>query len=422
MSPYNLLQKAALGLSMLTVLSNAAPTTGFRLQARDLSFDYNSQKVRGVNLGGWLVTEPWITPSIYEKAGDGAIDEYTLCQTLGKDAALSLLSAHWASWITAGDLANIAAAGLNHVRIPIGYWSVAPLDGDPYVQGALEYLDQAVGWAGGAGLKVLIDLHGAPGSQNGFDNSGRKGAVGWGGGDTVAQTLNAVRILAERYAGNTGVVTAIELMNEPLPPGVNLETLRQFYNDGFGTIRGINGDTAVVLSDAFQGASAWNGFMPGNNIIIDTHIYQVFDTGSLQQTPEGFFGTACSKASQLLQADKPTIVGEWCGALTDCAKWLNGKNTGARYDGTFGGGSYIGSCDGKSTGSVAALSDADKYNIRRYIEAQLDAYEAKTGWVYWTWKTEGAPEWDMQAQLAGGLFPQPLTSRQYPGQCANVLG
>lgn len=131
-----------------------------RLEARDLSFDYNRQKVRGVNLGGWLVTEPWITPSLYERAGDGAIDEYTLCQTLGKDAALSLLSAHWASWITAGDLGNIAAAGLNHVRIPIGYWSVAPLNGDPYVQGALEYLDRAIGWAGGAGLKVIIDLHG----------------------------------------------------------------------------------------------------------------------------------------------------------------------------------------------------------------------------------------------------------------------
>lgn len=137
-----------------------------RLEARELSFDYNNQKVRGVNLGGWLVTEPWITPSVFERAGEGAIDEYTLCQTLGRDAALSLLSEHWASWITSADLANIAAAGLNHVRIPIGYWSVAPVDGDPYVQGALEYMDQAIGWAGSAGLKVLIDLHGGEFDDN----------------------------------------------------------------------------------------------------------------------------------------------------------------------------------------------------------------------------------------------------------------
>ena len=152
------------GLVSCSKAPNEARTDTFSpLEARDLSFDYNSQKIRGVNLGGWLVTEPWITPSLYEQAGEGAVDEYTLCQTLGKDAALSLLSAHWASWITASDLGNIAAAGLNHVRIPIGYWSVAPVEGEPYVQGALDYLDQAIGWAGGAGLKVIIDLHGGTG-------------------------------------------------------------------------------------------------------------------------------------------------------------------------------------------------------------------------------------------------------------------
>ena len=233
-----------------------------------------------------------------------------------------------------------------------------------------------------------------------------------------------MKVLAERYASNTGVVTAIELLNEPFPDGgVNLDTLRQFYNDGFGNVRAVNGDTAVVLSDAFQGPSSWNGFSPGNNIIIDTHIYQIFDKESLRKDPNGFFGTACSKAGVVSQADKWTIVGEWCGALTDCAKWLNGRGVGARYDGTYqGSGDPIGSCDGKYTGSVANLSGDDKYNIRRYIEAQLDAYEARTGWVYWTWKTESAPEWDMQQQLAGGLFPQPLTDRKYPNQCANVLG
>ena len=116
--------------------------------------------IRGVNLGGWLVSEPWITPSLFEQAGEGAIDEYTLCQILGKEAALARLSTHWATWITQSDLANIAASGLSHVRIPIGYWSVAPITGDPYVQGALQYMDRAIEWAGAVGLRVIIDLHG----------------------------------------------------------------------------------------------------------------------------------------------------------------------------------------------------------------------------------------------------------------------
>jgi glucan 1,3-beta-glucosidase len=127
-------------------------------QKRDLKFDYNGQKVRGVNLGGWFVLEPWITPSLFE--GNDAKDEYTLTQILGKDAAYSKLSHHWNTFITQDDFSQIAAAGLNHVRIPIGYWSVEPIDGEPFVQGAYEKFKEALDWANGAGLKVIIDLHG----------------------------------------------------------------------------------------------------------------------------------------------------------------------------------------------------------------------------------------------------------------------
>ena len=103
--------------------------------------------------------------------------------------------------------------------------------------------------------------------------------------------------------------------------------------------------------------------------------------------------------------------------LRSCAKWLNGLGKGARYDGSLPGYGYHGSCNGKTAGTVADLSNIDKLNLRQFIEAQLDAYERRTGWIFWTWKTESAPEWDMQDLLANGLFPQPLTARQYPNQC-----
>ena len=57
---------------------------------------------------------------------------------------------------------------LNHVRIPIGYWAYEVASGEPYIQGQYEYLLKAIGWAGKHGLKVIIDLHGVPGSQNGY--------------------------------------------------------------------------------------------------------------------------------------------------------------------------------------------------------------------------------------------------------------
>jgi glucan 1,3-beta-glucosidase len=93
-------------------------------------------------------------------ADNAAVDEYTLTKLLGKDAAKSKLSAHWNSWITQDDFNQIAKAGLNHVRIPVGYWSVLARDGDPYVQGAYAVLGKALDWANSAGLKVMIDLHG----------------------------------------------------------------------------------------------------------------------------------------------------------------------------------------------------------------------------------------------------------------------
>jgi glucan 1,3-beta-glucosidase len=156
-----------------------------------------------------------------------------------------------------------------------------------------------------------------------------------------------------------------------------------------------------------------------NNVMLDTHQYQIFDQGQVSESPSQHVQSACALASQLASTDKWTIVGEWTGAQTDCAKWLNGLGKGARYDGTLAGSSYVGSCDGKYTGTVDALSDADKQNIRSFTEAQMDAYGAHTGWIWWTWHTESAPEWDMQALIAGGLFPQPLSDRQYPNQCGS---
>ncbi|KXG47045.1 Glycoside hydrolase, superfamily [Penicillium griseofulvum] len=411
-----LAEKSLLGLSLLAALVHASP-------AVSLNFDYGVNKIRGVNLGGWLVLEPWITPSIFEAAGESAVDEWSLCATLGAEKCRSVLSDHWSSFITADDLQQIRSAGMNHVRIPVGYWALKHLDGDPYVNGQLEHLDQAIGWARSAGLKVMLDLHGAPGSQNGFDNSGKRGAIRWQQGDTVETTKDALEALAARYQNDGDVVTAIEALNEPsIPGGVSQDGLRQYYYDSWGRIRQSSDNTTLVLHDGFVPTESWNGFMSQSTgvwyVMMDTHHYEVFDNGILTLDTASHVNNVCSFAKDHVQtSDKWTVVGEWTGAMTDCAKYLNGKGIGARYDGTFSGSSYIGSCAGKSSGSVSALSQADQSNIRRFIEGQLDAYEKGTGWLYWTWKTEGAPEWDMQEQMAAGVFPNPVTSRQFPGQC-----
>lgn len=114
--------------------------------------------VRGANLGGWLLLEPWITPSIFERFGGAAIDEYTLTQNVPE--AEQVLRNHWDTWVSLGDFEKIAQNGFNLVRIPIGYWAFQKFEGDPYIQGAADYLDTAIQWARQTGLKVSIDMHG----------------------------------------------------------------------------------------------------------------------------------------------------------------------------------------------------------------------------------------------------------------------
>ena len=107
-----------------------------------------------------------------------------------RNTAQQKLKAHWDTWITEEDFAAIAAAGyvsydvsicfhlvdefvlflsLNHVRLPIGYWAWEVGPGEPYIQGQLPYLRNAVNWARAHNLKLVLDLHGVPGSQNGYE-------------------------------------------------------------------------------------------------------------------------------------------------------------------------------------------------------------------------------------------------------------
>jgi len=196
------------------------------------------------------------------------VDEFTLTSKLGPSDALKILVPHWDSWATLADFQRIAAAGFNLLRIPIGYWAFAKFDNDPYVSGAAPYLEAAIGWARVTGLKVWIDLHGAPGSQNGLYNSGQMlDALGWTTGQTVNQTLQVLQIISEKYfqPGYQDRVAGIELLNEPQIADLNFDTVKQFERDGFNIVRATS-NVPVVLQDGFAPVKSWNGVLsPSDN-------------------------------------------------------------------------------------------------------------------------------------------------------------
>jgi len=392
-------------------------------------FPYGSTKVRGVSLGGWLLLEPWITPSLFDGTGNPAIiDEWTFCRFQDRTVAKNKLTAHWNTFITESDFAAIAAAGLNHVRLPIGYWAFDVGPGEPYIQGQLAYLQNAVTWARNHKLKLIVDLHGAPGSQNGFDNSGHKVPFPkWHSNQTnIARTNAIIKRLANMFKNDATTVPIIAPLNEPAGFLGNavLTPTRQFWFDSYGNIRYPFGtaqqsNLISMIHDAFQPLSYWKGFQTPpqfQGVIMDTHIYQVFSNGDIHMTQSQHIQSICSRGSSLASFDLWVLVGEWSPARTDCARYLNGRGIGSRYDGTFPGSSRVGSCTGLS-GKASTFSASYKTFLRKFWEAQVQTYEKGQGWLQWTWKAESADEWSYQAGLRNGWIPQNPTNYQFPNIC-----
>lgn len=198
------------------------------------------------------------------------------------------------------------------VRIPVGYWSYVEPWG-PFTQGAAPYLDLAITWARETGLKVVVDLHGAPKSQNGFDHSGQKLAnPGWGDADSLAYTHETLKILNEKYAKPDlqDVVVAIQPINEPFLAQIPQDTVQQFYRDAYYNLREFS-DTPVMLHDGFADPSWMNGFLtPQDNnaqgVVVDHHQYQIFDAGLVAMGVEQHLGMACNAVSQILLTSQQT--------------------------------------------------------------------------------------------------------------------
>ncbi|TFK40345.1 glycoside hydrolase family 5 protein [Crucibulum laeve] len=417
--------------------SSSTPSSTSSSLPAPTPFNYGSDKIRGVNLGGWLVLEPWITPSFFENTGnDNIVDEFTLGQLMDNDAALNMLNNHWNTWITEDDFKAIQAAGLNHVRIPVGYWSVPLTSSDtntstspaPYIPGAWPYLLKALNWARKHSIHVILDLHGAPGSQNGYDNSGQRtdNPVWAVNSANVTRTVDTLRFIAENIGG---MVDVVELLNEAA--GFRGDdwaaVVRQFWLDGYGAVKQAAGQgIKVMIGDAFLGVNSWTNFLthPGaQDVLMDFHEYQIFSDLELNRSFDDHVSFACGymqSLSSYASSNLWTVVGEWSNAVTDCAQWLNGRGVGARWDGTWfpGPTSQVhGSCT-NFTGSYQGFSGDYKTFLRRYWEVQVEIGENIQGWVFWTWKAENADEWSYQKGLEGGWIPQDPTNRLYPNICS----
>jgi len=64
------------------------------------------------------------------------VDEWTLSTLMAADTAnggINQIEDHYKTFITEQDLAEIAGAGLNWIRLPIPFWAIETWAGEPFL-------------------------------------------------------------------------------------------------------------------------------------------------------------------------------------------------------------------------------------------------------------------------------------------------
>jgi len=328
--------------------------------------------------------------------------------------------------------------GLNSVRIPVGWWYYAQAAGvknDVYTVPAEDItspnhpITKVIKMASDQGLLVMLDLHGAPGSQNGLDNSGRRSndtnPARWGYEwfydkqniqDTVKIVVQMAKYIDTLRTNGLDNIVALELLNEPWVFG-DMSIVRDFYVDSIIAIRKTS-QIPIIIHDAFR-HTEWEWLLtnfPFKDIYMDTHIYHAFNADDIASSTVNCDhnkmivaqNIACGYGSMLRFkscTSVPVLVGEWSLAIDDCL----GNLRGSEY-----------SVQEKDYGQCKHLTErvGDQWWISHYRDfafKQMAMAERELGWFFWTWKTGPGSEkdpsvayWSYSAAVQAFIIPAPL--------------
>ncbi|CEG79476.1 hypothetical protein RMATCC62417_13937 [Rhizopus microsporus] len=407
------------------------------------SFDYNGHdRIRGINLGGWLVLEPFITPKIFEQSIPGyetaapVADEWTLTERLGPAEAKRQLKEHYETFITENDFKKIADMGFNHVRIPTGHWALQVFPGEPFVPHlSWQYLLKGIQWARKYGLRVMVELHTAPGSQNGWNHSGREGQVGFLNGTegqlNAERTIQIVMDMIQFFDRPewSHVVPIFGVLNEPAMMKIPEDDVKEWYQKSHDTIRktlGPGKGPLLTYHDGFLPLPRWKGFFGKrfDRTVLETHLYLIFNKDLVAMPRDVQADFPCNvwrrDLNESTLSTGPTMVGEFSVATNDCGKYLNGIGLGARFDGTLDQGDgpatpVCPTCTCKGVDDWKKFTPEYKTFLLKFMQKQMDAYEAGIGWFYWTYKTQDHvnPHWDYLLAWEQGFAPKDVNNREY---------
>lgn len=271
---------------------------------RDASGTGEVVQLKGTNAGGYLFQEFWMTPTsattnVKDEEGVYAI----LTERFGKEKMMELVDIYQDAYWTEADFDYCKEIGMNCIRLPFWYRNLVDENGEFY-ENCFERIDWFVAEAAERNLYVILDFHGAPGSQNGSDHSGRdggddkKGASEFFFGEKAEANQELYykiwEAVAEHYKGNPWVA-GYDLLNEPYctyryNSGMSDKQLREMlwniYDIAYDKIRAIDPDHLIIIEATWDPVDLPNPSVYGwENIMYEYHnyLYDDYDNKNGQQ-------------------------------------------------------------------------------------------------------------------------------------------
>ncbi len=277
--------------------------------------------LRGTNAGGWLVQESWMNNTT------AAYDKQTwdiLTSRFGVSGCKELLKTYQDNYWTTQDFDNVAGMGANLLRLPFTYMnllgehrnkSLAELNSS-----LLDFsrLDWFVAQAGQRGIYVILDLHGAFGSQNGMDHSGELND-GWqlyNSSENKAKTIWLWQQFANRYKGNT-TVAGYDILNEPGVKAASTYSVQwDFYNDIYHAIRAIDASHIIIMESCWGVNDLPSPQTYGwTNVVYEYHTYLPSGENPANKSDADLINYYTNQFSPIINSSHnvPAYIGEFTG-------------------------------------------------------------------------------------------------------------
>ena len=272
----------------------------------------NCVYLRGTNIGNLFVQENWMSST-------DAKDQKTIISVLeerfGKNGKNSLIQHYENSYLSTEDFDKFKELGMSAVRVPFTYMNFYEKNGNSWdlKENCFDKLDWIISECSKRGIYVILDLHGAFGSQNGQDHSGEvidnvQDVTFYNNDNLKEWTLNLWKEIANRYKNNPAVA-GYDTLNEPGEKAGKTKSYHwDYYDRIYKAIRSVDKNHIIIFE------SCWGaGDLPSpekygwENIMYEFHHY-VWDA---QQSVDSQKQAANNLVESLKIFKVPIYIGEF---------------------------------------------------------------------------------------------------------------